>query len=348
MEGSREGNTRRHKGEEEGSTSKGTEMWGDQTREASAVGIGALQGNRETKLGTETLSPYRDQNHGKQAQRQKTAQQQTNPVAQGPPHKPVAASPANMVMAAEAHMRFVPMTVDATIGGVHIQPLVDTGTGISLVHTTTLERLQSKGVKCMVHQQQSAKIVSINSNELATLGFVWLPVTMGSVTQLVEFCVVPACPTSILLGTGALSDFGVWIHFKEQVLVLLDRGRVLVAVTMGASACYRVFLAEELQLSPHSVTRVHMWVSKGPVPWSNDTVCILVEQSKLGHGLKTSQVVCTLADVWQDTDSKQWTVTDVANFSTRPIHLVVGTLLAEAEQVEEDWVCSIIEPGPGS
>jgi hypothetical protein len=152
MEGSREGDTRRRKGEEEGSTSKGTETRGDQMREASAVGIGALQGNRETKLGTETLSPYRDQNRGKRARRQKTAQQQMNLVAQGPPHEPVAASLADMVMAAEAHARFVPMTMDATIRGVHIRPLVDTGAGISLVHTTTLECLQSKGVKCVVHQ----------------------------------------------------------------------------------------------------------------------------------------------------------------------------------------------------
>jgi hypothetical protein len=39
---------------------------------------------------------------------------------------------------------------------------------------------------------------------------------------------------------------------------------------------------------------------------------------------------------------------DVANFSTRPICLAVGMLLAEVEQVKEDWVCSIIKPGPGS
>jgi hypothetical protein len=110
--------------------------------------------------------------------------------------------------------------------------------------------------------------------------------------------VVPACPTSILLGTGALSDFSVRIHFEEQVLVLLDGGRVPFAVTAGTSAHYRVFLAEELQLGPCSVTRVHMQVSEGPVPWSNNTVCILVEQSELGHGLKTLWVARTLADVW--------------------------------------------------
>jgi hypothetical protein len=39
-------------------------------------------------------------------------------------------------------------------------------------------------------------------------------------------------------------------------------------------------------------------------------------------------------------------VTDVANFSMWPIKLTAGTPLVEAEQVEEDWVCSVIDPGP--
>ncbi len=38
-------------------------------------------------------------------------------------------------------------------------------------------------------------------------------------------------------------------------------------------------------------------------------------------------------------------MTDVANFSTKPIWLAAGTPLAEAKQVEEEWVCSIVEPG---
>jgi hypothetical protein len=64
------------------------------------------------------------------------------------------------------------MTVDADIGGVHVQLLVDTRAGVSLIHATTLERLQAKGIKCVVHQQQSPCIVGVNGDELATLGFV--------------------------------------------------------------------------------------------------------------------------------------------------------------------------------
>ncbi len=52
-----------------------------------------------------------------------------------------------------------------------------------------------------------------------------------------------------------------------------------------------------------------------------------------------------LADGWRNEEGKHWTMTDVANFSMRPIRLLAGTPLAEAEWAEDDWVCSVVEPG---
>jgi hypothetical protein len=46
---------------------------------------------------------------------------------------------------------------------------------------------------------------------------------------------------------------------------------------------------------------------------------------------KTAHVACTLANAWCDKEGQHWTVTDVVNFSMRPIKLAAGTLLAEAE-----------------
>jgi hypothetical protein len=85
--------------------------------------------------------------------------------------------PTDAVLMAGTRARFVPMTVEVRIGEVCVWPLVDMGVGVSLIHTTTLEQLQAQGVKCMVHQWRSAKIMGVNSNELATLGFVQLPVS---------------------------------------------------------------------------------------------------------------------------------------------------------------------------
>ncbi len=90
---------------------------------------------------------------------------------------------------------------------------------------------------------------------------------------------------------------------------------------------------------------MHVQVAEGPEPWQVEIVQLLVEQMELGGGLKTSQVACTLVDAWWDECGRWWTMTDVANFSTKPIWLAVGTLLAEAEQVEEEWICLIVEPG---
>jgi hypothetical protein len=116
-------------------------------------------------------------------------------------------------------------------------------------------------------------------------------------------------------------------------------------VTAGAAACYGVFLVEELVLGPPLVMWVHVCVAEGPVPWGDEDVCLVVEQTELGHRLKTSHVAHTLADAWQDACGYWWTVTDVANFSTQPIRLAANMPLAEAEQVEDDWTCSIIELG---
>jgi hypothetical protein len=181
-------------------------------------------------------------------------------VSTGPTGCPTAdtTTRAHVVMAADAHGRFVPMTVNAEIGGVRVRPLVDTGAGVSLIHATTLEQLQAHDVKCVVHQRRSAWIVGVNGNELTTLGFMRLPVTLGGVTQAIEFHVVLACPASVLLGTGALHEFGVGIQFDERVLVLPDGGKVLFLVTADASTRYGVFVAEELTLDPRSITRVHV------------------------------------------------------------------------------------------
>ncbi len=139
--------------------------------------------------------------------------------------------------------------------------------------------------------------------------------------------------------------FSVSIQFKARVLALPDGHTVPFAVTADAAMRYGVFLAEELVLDPWTVTRVHVHVAEGPTPWDADQVALLVEPMEWGRGLKTSCVARTVADAWWDTDGKWWTMTDMANFSTWPIHLAAGTPLAEAEQVEDDWTCTIVDKG---
>ncbi len=188
-------------------------------------------------------------------------------------------------------------------------------------------------------------MVGVNGDELATLGFVRLPITIGGAMESVEFRVVPACPASVLLGTGALHQFGVGIQFEARVLALPGSRTVPFEVTASTATRYGVFLAEELVLDPRTVTRVHVRVAEGPTPWDADQVALLVEPMEWGNGLKTSRVARTVADAWRDADGKRWTMTDVANFSTRPIRLAAGTPLAEAEQVEDDWTCTIVDGG---
>jgi hypothetical protein len=253
--------------------------------------------------------------------------------------------PTDAVLMAGTRVRFVPMTVEVRIGEVCVQPLVDTGAGVLLIHTTTLQRLQAQGVKCMVHQWCSAKITGINSNKLAMLGFVQLPISLGSMTWAVKFCIVPACPALVLLGTRALHKFGVAIQFEKQELVLPGGVAVPFLVTAVSATQFRVFLSEELVLDPRTMTRVHTWVMEGPTPWMDDSINLLVELAEWGGGLKTARVAWALADRWCDGEGKCWTVADMANFSTRLIWLLAGTPLAKAKWVEDDWVCSVVEPG---
>lgn len=58
----------------------------------------------------------------------------------------------DVVLTTTTRSKFVPMTVEARIGEVRMRLLVDMGAGVSLIHATTLERLQVQGVKCVVHQ----------------------------------------------------------------------------------------------------------------------------------------------------------------------------------------------------
>jgi hypothetical protein len=51
----------------------------------------------------------------------------------------------------------------------------------------------------------------------------------------VEFRVVPSCPAAILLGTGALQDFGLSIRFEEQALIL-PGGEVIPFMVMAKAA----------------------------------------------------------------------------------------------------------------
>ncbi|ELR17280.1 uncharacterized protein ACA1_060070 [Acanthamoeba castellanii str. Neff] len=174
--------------------------------------------------------------------------------------------------------------------------------------------------------------MGVNSNELTTLGFIQLPISLGSMTQAVKFHIMPACPASVLLGTRALHNFSITIQFKRQELVLPGGKAVPFLVTAATAAQYRVFLSEEL-------------VAEGPTPWTNNSVNLLVEPTKWGSGLKTARVAQALADGWHNKEGKHWTMTNVANFSMRPIHLSASTPLAKAKWVEDNWVCSAVEPG---
>jgi hypothetical protein len=74
------------------------------------------------------------------------------------------------VLATTGTERFVPMTVDATIGDMWVWPLIDTGAGVSLVHAATVERLQLGGVRCVVRQKWNARILGVSGDELVILG----------------------------------------------------------------------------------------------------------------------------------------------------------------------------------
>jgi hypothetical protein len=104
-----------------------------------------------------------------------------------------------------------------------------------------------------------------------------------------------------------------------------------------------VFLLEELVLDLRTVTRVHTWVVEGPSPWTDDSVNLLVELGEWGGSLKTARVAQALANRWHNREGKCWTVTNVANFST--VYAVGWNTTGKAEWVEDDWVCSVVEPG---
>ncbi len=102
------------------------------------------------------------------------------PKGTGQPERPTALDPqAEMgspavtnglekVAVATTNARFVPMTIGAQVGEVHIRPLVDTGAGISLIHTATVERLLLQGVKCVVRKCRTTPVMGVGGEELIT------------------------------------------------------------------------------------------------------------------------------------------------------------------------------------
>jgi hypothetical protein len=107
------------------------------------------------------------------------------------------------------------MTISAMVGNVHIWPLVNTGVGVSLIHTATVEQLQLQGVKCIVHKSQMTPVVGVGGNELVMLGLVQLPITISTITRPIELHVILVCPAAVLLRTGTLHNFGLSISFKQ-------------------------------------------------------------------------------------------------------------------------------------
>ncbi len=101
---------------------------------------------------------------------------------------------------------------------------------------------------------------------------------------------MPACPALVLLGTGALYEFGVDIQFGRQELVLPGGEAVLFLVTAAMAVQYGVFLLEELVLNLRTVTRVHTWVMEGPTLWTDNSINLLVEPTEWGGGLKMARV----------------------------------------------------------
>lgn len=203
------------------------------------------------------------------------------------------------------------MTVDALIGEMCICPLVDTSTGVLLVHATTVECLQLGGVWCMVQWKVGTCILGIGGNKITMLSVTRLLVTLGSVTKTLEFRIVPVCPVAILLGMGALQEFSVNIQFNEQVLALPGSEEVLFDVTNGAAAWYGVFLVDEITLDAHMVTRCHVWVAEGLTVWESDDVDVLIEQTLLVGALKTAWVACALASAWHDLEGQWWTTVEL-------------------------------------
>jgi len=229
------------------------------------------------------------------------------------------------------------------VGDVHVWPLVDTRVGIFLIHVATVERLVAKGVVCMVWKNRKVRIVGMGGEELATLGLTCLPVTIRSAMRFIDFCVVLVCPATILLGTGALHSFSLSIIFDEGVLVLGLGEKIPFTMTASVKVLYSVFLAKDLTLMPLTIMWMHTQVAEGPEQWEAEEVDLLLEQPSMGAGLKTAQVARALTRLWRDTEEQWWTIASLANFSHHAIHLHMGTPVGEAEEVEANWTCVVID-----
>lgn len=246
------------------------------------------------------------------------------------------------VAVATTNARFVPMTIGAQVGEVHIRPLVDTGAGISLIHAATVERLLLQGVKCVVRKCRTTPVMGVGGEELITLGVVRLPITVGVTTRSIDLRVVPTCPASVLLGTGALHDFGFTIHFERRVLTMPDGHEVPFTTTDCEKTLFGVFLAEDISLEPMTVTKLHVRVAEGPERWEEEEVNLLVEETSMGHCLKAARVARSLVSSWRDDQDRRWAITSMANFSHHRINLSAGTPVGEAEEVESDWTCAVL------
>lgn len=123
----------------------------------------------------------------------------------------------------EDQCAFTPVTAEARIGSLSIQPLLDTGSGMSLIPVSTLWQLQSAGTRCTLHDYRGAPLHSAGGDKLTVFRQVMLQITMGSHTHGVDFIVVSSCPVSMILGTKDLCLFNTMLNLVDGLLIMGDK-----------------------------------------------------------------------------------------------------------------------------
>lgn len=245
------------------------------------------------------------------------------------------------------------MTVQAQIGPLSIRPLLDTGSGVSLIPGSTVRQIRSAGAMCTLRQYKGAPLRSASGDNLSVLGRAMLQVTIGTKTLGINFIVVDACPASMIIGTKDLSRFGATLDLSSRLLRLGQENVPLSMTRREVDMTFDLVLKEEINLAPRTMNYVACVMRGDRVSELTLGQEIEVEDAqetgehqpgKDGNMKPVNRLLIArgLGSIFKDDDDEMVVAVSVANVLRSGATLQKGTKLATGVTGVEDHITSVV------
>ena len=223
------------------------------------------RGNQSTYHRNDRRNGHNQESNGAGAQTKNTAREKTKQEADAPANNTVMSS------VAETENLFGDMIIEAMIGGIKVQCLLDTGSQLDIIDNKVLQKLERQPEFL---ESEYVKVVAVNTSETPILGAIQESIRIGNIEKKTKFHVLPNSNHDIILGRKFIYDNMKSIDFETGKIIFKETEggvtRAKISSTNGReSSKIRTASAKvgkRIKLKPGQVTEVKIFPS-------NDILC---------------------------------------------------------------------------